>query len=242
MKDKIMALTIILALALTVASLYATTLPQPLTEDEQALQAALDFLEYSPTYAFDGMPETIQVVDTIIMESYPVQYVFIITFDSAHAGYGDRTGQMLAQVITPHKAAIKIVNNQVQVAILDDVWDMINQKEMEVFEPVDPDTPVTTDNILTPDQAVQLTVQYLVQNYEELEGVTIPRSWKKTDLTPQGLVGSSKTKYTAQDWTITITWPVVWKPTYTLEVNHGGLQGYNWKGTIDQNQTITEKI
>ena len=239
--DSIMALTIVLAIGLTVVSLYATELPvDELTEDEISLEVAMDFLKNSPTYAFDGIPGTITVIDTLIMESYPIQYVFIITFDSTHAGYGDRTDQMLAQVITTHQAGIKVVNGEVTAAILDDVWDMINQEEMEVFDPVDPDTPVVHTNILSPEQAVELAVQYLVLNYRELDGVTIPRRWETEDMTPQGLVGSSNTKYTAEDWTITITWPVVWKPTYTLDINHGGPEGFNWKGTVDQDQNIAE--
>lgn len=239
--DSIMALTIVLTIALTVVSLYATELPvdEP-TENEKALQAAIYFLKHSPTYTFDGIETTITVTDTLIMESYPIQYVFIITFDSTHAGYGDRTDQMLAQVITTHQAGIKVVNGEVTAATLDDVWDMINQEELEFLDPVDPDTPVVNPNILSPEQAVELTVQHLVLNYRQLDGATIPNRWATEDLTPQGLLGSSKTRYTAEDWTITITWPVVWKPTYTLEINHGGPDGFNWKGTVDQNQNINE--
>ena len=239
--DSIMALTIVLAIALTVVSLYATELPvDELTEDEIALEVALDFLKNSPTYAFDGISGTITVIDTLIMESYPIQYVFIVTFDSSHAGYGDRTDQMLAQVITSHQARIKVVNGEVVNAILDDVWDMVNQEEMEVFNPVDPDTPVVNTNILSPENAVGLAVEHLVLNYRELDGVATPRRWETEDLTPEGLVGSSKMKFTSEDWTVIISWNVVLKPVYTLEVNYGGSEGFDWQGTVDQNQNITE--
>ena len=53
---------------------------------------------------------------------------FIFEFESRHAGYGDRTGQMLAQVITPHKASIGVEQGEIRSAVLDKKWDMINQK------------------------------------------------------------------------------------------------------------------
>ncbi len=52
----------------------------------------------------------------------------VIEFDSRHAGYGDRTGQMLAQVITRHRAEIRVVSDNVVSAILDGQWDEITQK------------------------------------------------------------------------------------------------------------------
>ena len=128
MKPKsLIVLTIVLALALTAMSLNAARpTGDELSETDAAIELALEFVRHSPTYLFDGIYETVKVVDTIIMESYPVQYIIIIEFDSRHAGFGDRTGQVLAQVITPHTAGVKVVDGEVVVAILDDVWDMVN--------------------------------------------------------------------------------------------------------------------
>lgn len=246
MKPKsIIVLTIVFALALTAMSLNAARPTEDeLTEADAAIELALEFVRHSPTYLFDGIYETVKVVDTIIMESYPVQYVVIIEFKCRHAGFGDRTGQVLAQVITSHTAGVKVVDGEVVVAILDDVWDMVNQEEMEVFDDVDPDTPVVNDNtentILTPERAVDLAVEYAILTFRDLDGVSAPESWEVDDLTPQGLVGASKRKFTGDSWTVEASWAVVWKPVYTVEINHGGEDGFHWKGTVDQDGNVVE--
>ncbi|MFQ6095275.1 MAG: carboxypeptidase regulatory-like domain-containing protein, partial [Candidatus Bathyarchaeia archaeon] len=87
--------------------------------DKRAIKIAQDFIVQAPTYKYDGIRETLNVTDVKVLESFPVQYVITITFDSGHAGYGDRTGQVLAQVITPHTAVVKVVNDNVVSAVLD---------------------------------------------------------------------------------------------------------------------------
>ena len=246
MKPKsIIVLTIVLAFALTAMSLNAARpTGDEVSEADAARELALEFVRHSPTYLFDGVYETVKVVDTLIMESYPVQYVVIIEFDSRHAGFGDRTGQVLAQMMTPHTAGVKVVDGEVVAAILDDVWDMVNQEEMEVFDDVDPDAPVVHDNpattILPPERAVELAVEYAILNFRELDGVSAPESWEVEDLTPQGLVGASKRKFTGDSWTVEASWAVVWKPVYTVEINHGGEDGFHWKGTVDQDENVIE--
>ena len=246
MKPKsIIVLTIVLAFALTAMSLNAAwPLGDEVSEADAAVELALEYVRNSPTFLFDGMSETVKVVDTLIMESYPVQYVVIIEFDSRHAGFGDRTGEVLAQVITPHRAGVKVVEGEVVVAILDDVWDMVNQEELEFLDDVDPDTPVVNDNtgngILTPEQAVEIAVEYAILNFRELDGVTAPEGWEVEDLTPEGLVGAAKAEFTAEDWTVEASWAVVWKPVYTVEINYGGEGGFHWKGTVDQDGNVVE--
>jgi hypothetical protein len=56
---------------------------------------------------------------------------FIFYFESSHAGYGDRTGQVLAQVITPHAVDILVKEGSVELALMDGEWDMINQGILE---------------------------------------------------------------------------------------------------------------
>lgn len=97
--------------------------------DQIAENIAKDFIIQAPTFKFDGIMDTLQVQDTIILESLPVQYVITITFDSTHAGYGDRTDQFVATVITHHTAKVTVENYNIVSAILDDKWDEQNQKE-----------------------------------------------------------------------------------------------------------------
>ncbi|MCS4538575.1 MAG: hypothetical protein HYY67_06950 [Thaumarchaeota archaeon] len=93
-------------------------------------EIAKNFIIDAPTFKFDGMPESLNITSIIVLESYPPQYVVTITFDSRHAGYGDRVGQALAQVITKHTAVVRIVQGKVTSAVLDNQWDEINQRPL----------------------------------------------------------------------------------------------------------------
>ncbi|UCH42567.1 MAG: DUF3221 domain-containing protein [Dehalococcoidales bacterium] len=97
---------------------------------------ALDFVKNSPTFVFDGIEETLHLTESLEI-SLPYTWTFIFRFESAHAGYGDRTGRMLAEVITPHEAAITIEQGEVVYASMDNKWDMMNQ--IELSDVVDPD-------------------------------------------------------------------------------------------------------
>ncbi len=99
------------------------------TEDNSREQAE-EFIKASPTFAFDGMPETLKLGETLYPDIENA-WQFVFTFDSRHAGYGDRTGQMLAQVITPHEAIITIEKGAVTNGVLDQKWDMFRQKLIE---------------------------------------------------------------------------------------------------------------
>ncbi|UCB42023.1 MAG: DUF3221 domain-containing protein [Dehalococcoidales bacterium] len=103
---------------------------------EGSEQIALDFVRSSPTYVFDGIEDTLELVDSIEV-SIPLTWMFVIEFESAHAGYGDRTGNMLAEVITPHELSIAVEQGEIAYASIDNVWDMINQEEFS--DPIDPD-------------------------------------------------------------------------------------------------------
>jgi hypothetical protein len=94
-------------------------------------ELAIDFVKNAPTFAFDGMDDSLLVDDVMILESFPVQYVVIINFESSHGGYGDRTGEILTQAITPHTIRVTIVDGQITSAVIDDVWDEISQETLE---------------------------------------------------------------------------------------------------------------
>lgn len=91
---------------------------------------AKEFVMTAPTFAFDGISESLSVVDVVVLESFPEQYVITLRFDSLHGGYGDRTDQVVTQAITPHTTIVIVVEKQVISAIIDDVWDELNQKPL----------------------------------------------------------------------------------------------------------------
>lgn len=96
--------------------------------EEESLEIAKKFVLNSPTYKFDG--QDLNHVDTITLRC-PYCWEFIFEFTSRHAGYGDRSGQMIAQVITQHTARVTVESGKVTTAVMDNKWDMIDQKMIE---------------------------------------------------------------------------------------------------------------
>jgi len=115
------------------ASLQSTPTIEPtsLPEEAETLKAvgiAKAYVGSSPTFSFDGISDSLDMMIVNVLESYPVQYQIEFEFDSAHSGYGNRDGQMLAQVITPHKMSIIVSEGQVISAVTDDTWDELNHQ------------------------------------------------------------------------------------------------------------------
>ena len=91
---------------------------------------AEDFVKSEATFVFDGMKETLKLTSTSTTANRPQRFNFTFEFDSRHAGYGDRTGQMVAQVITHHRATVIVEQGKVVSATMDERWDMLEQKPL----------------------------------------------------------------------------------------------------------------
>jgi hypothetical protein len=87
---------------------------------------AKQFVMDDPTFEFDGMADTL----TAELDESGDPAIATVNFTSRQAGYGDRTGMMLAEVLTPHTCILKISNGQVQSAVMDGTWDMMSQKKI----------------------------------------------------------------------------------------------------------------
>jgi hypothetical protein len=194
---------------------------------EEAEETTLEWLRDAPTFSYDGIQGTMEIVDTVILESYPEQYVVTISFACGHPGYGNRSDMVLAQVITEHTAVLTVVNNEVQSAVIDGEWDELNQREKVVSE------------LLPPEMALDIAVQYLRENYPKASDLEITDDWSVTDMTPEDLLGVSVTRYIGDGWNITLQHPVVWKPAYTLNVENTET-GFTWSGTVDQSGNVHE--
>jgi len=103
----------------------------PVTQDESQ-RLAEDYLVSSPTFVFDGLEDTLRLVDTYTLRC-PFCWAFEFEFQCRHAGYGDRSGQAVAEVITPHTARIMVQEGEVVHAIMDDRWDMMKQEMLGVY-------------------------------------------------------------------------------------------------------------
>ncbi len=95
--------------------------------EEASRDIAEEFVKNSPTLTFDGIEGSLELVETLYPDIENA-WTFVYRFESRHADYGDRTGQVLAQVITPHEVTITVEQGKVKSAIMDEKWDMIDQK------------------------------------------------------------------------------------------------------------------
>jgi hypothetical protein len=198
------------------------------TTPEGAKKMAIEFVKNAPTFSFDGIDGSIKVLDFVAAESYPVQYFITISFQCRHAGYGDRTGQMLAQVITDHEIRISISDEVVRSAIIDDEWDELLQE------------PVKASYILMPEQAKDLAIDYVKEKFHELSDVPVPEMWSVSHTTPEGLVGATTLEYSGGGWTIEIKHAVIQKPIYDIVLEYHNGISFTWEGQVDQEGKVSE--
>lgn len=82
----------------------------------------------SPTYLFNGSDLQLEE-ERIIKEGKSYEFTFL--FISSSAGYGDRTDEMTAQVITPHVTRVVVTDGVVVSAITDDMYSELEEKMIE---------------------------------------------------------------------------------------------------------------
>lgn len=150
---------------------------------------AYDFVKSSPTFSFDGVADSLRVDSARISPNNPNEFAVFLTFDSSHAGYGDRTNLILAQVITTHNVHVKVIDGKVTYAVMDGVWDELNQKFLS--SPTDlNDLPLEYDGITKYDftsPRIKLNSTNVIQH-----GRTVPFDDGKFTLTFSKLIQDSR--------------------------------------------------
>ena len=90
-----------------------------------------------------------------------------------------------------------------------------------------------------PESARDKAIYYILQEHEELGDLPVPASWTMENLTPI-LLGASNLQYTAAGWTVTVSYPVVLEPTYTVDIEYTGEVCFQWAGTVSQTWAVAE--
>ena len=131
-----MDMKVSVVLALIVAGFFPLTSlvlwqlsPGAFYTEETAVEVALSYMRGAPTFRFDGIPASVQVVKVETVRS-PWTWKVSIAFECHHAGYGDRTGMVLAQVITPHLMRVTVEKGVVVEAVIDGAWDELAQRSL----------------------------------------------------------------------------------------------------------------
>ena len=83
-------------------------------------------------------------------------------------------------------------------------------------------------------------ITYILHHYEEFRELEIPTSWKKTNVTPDGWVGSNEIHYMGGGWFVRVSNAVVLKPDYTVSLEYNGEVIFHWEGTVDQDGNVVE--
>ena len=81
---------------------------------------------------------------------------------------------------------------------------------------------------------------YLAENYGG-EAPAAGLVWTETHTKPEGLVGGESYEYTAGDWLIAVSYPVVAPENvvYTITVSNPAT-GFRWEGQVDAQGKVTE--
>ena len=118
------AVPLLVALLLLLSAVLAYQLYSQLRGRDDAVKIAGSYLLTCETFRFDGIKSSV-TVDTVVR--VPSGWKIRLNFTCAHPGYGDRTGQLLPQVISPHQIQITVQESRVSSAIIDEKWDEVSQ-------------------------------------------------------------------------------------------------------------------
>ncbi len=97
-------------------------------------------------------------------------------------------------------------------------------------DPVEPEPVVSPSD---PAMALDAALAFIREQY----GSAAPAAgiaWQAEDATPGGLLGSNTTRYTAEDWTVTVVMPIVNPVDVVYQVTvDSEVRGFHWAGKVD---------
>jgi hypothetical protein len=135
----LLVFTAILTGCITPATTFppATTVPPTTTSPlAREIQLAEETIQNSATFKFDGIAGSIQLINATNETPISSFRATLCTFEyqTAQPGHGDRSGKILTQVITTHRAMVYVDQDtqQVKMAFCDNTWDLIKDKVLPV--------------------------------------------------------------------------------------------------------------
>ncbi len=102
----------------------STPTPVAISEGYSA-DIARRFLINSSTFKFDGISDSVNLVNTVTMRT-PYCWEFTFNYLTGHPGHGNREGEVLLMVIANHQARITVQGGLIISAICEQ-WNMIKQ-------------------------------------------------------------------------------------------------------------------
>jgi len=150
-----------------------------------------DFIKNDATFLFDGIDGTLNFVNATGSTEENQQEIreweYTVTFQTRHPGEGDRTGDILAQVITMHTAVVRVRDGQIVSAVCDKTWNMLT----------DSTAPMTVAGIIvgggdTTPQGLSGVPRIFVYQVERTDGTIVNVSYTAYPPSPVGDVARGK--------------------------------------------------
>ncbi|MEA3452791.1 MAG: FKBP-type peptidyl-prolyl cis-trans isomerase [Patescibacteria group bacterium] len=150
MKNKVLIIYILIAFIVAIL-IAGFILLKPGLENcgmEKSQEIVEDWIiKESSTYKFDGYDLSLFKTSELDCENC---YEFVFWFNAKHAGYGDRSNVLLAQIKTPHTIIIKIENCEIISAIIDGKYDEIKNDFLESVPNIIISNPVNREKVKSP--------------------------------------------------------------------------------------------
>jgi putative hemolysin len=91
-----------------------------------------------------------------------------------------------------------------------------------------------------PGAARDAALAYVREHYGE-QAPALDLTWEEGFVTPEGIVGSGTYEYTAEDWVITVSYPIVAPENVVYHiVMSNGTTEFQWEGDVDAAMQVTE--
>jgi len=94
--------------------------------------------------------------------------------------------------------------------------------------------------LFSPYDALNLAIAEMIRREPaKARSLMAETNWEMQDLTPE-LLGASALQYVGKAWSITVSYPVVFQPAYTVEIQYNGANGLIWRLSVDQAGRVIE--
>jgi hypothetical protein len=101
-------------------------------------------------------------------------------------------------------------------------------------------TPTPTPELTVQEQARNAAVTYMQSNHTETAPLLANLTWTGGRQDTAGLIGAETYIYNSTNWSVSIKYPVIPNPTYTVNATYSsGTTTVNWQGTY-QDGAVTE--
>jgi hypothetical protein len=110
---------------------------------------------------------------------------------------------------------------------------------------VDPSDVEESSDVPNPVAARDAAMSFISQNHGiwSTEAPAPELNWVEENITAEGLIGATTLRYTAEDWTVTVSFPLVAPDATIYQVAVvNAARGFEWAGEVDAQGQVTEQF